>query len=82
MKTNKDYTFEYAPHGKKSSYGVITVPKGTSITNMTALGEDTNYNFVNDFKWIDENYPEVSNIMKHDAIYYGINVPKEYVDTK
>lgn len=80
MKTNKDYTFEYAPHGKTSSYGVIIVPKGTRVSNMTALGIDKNYHFVNEYKWIDENYPEVSSILKHDVKYYGINVPKEYID--
>lgn len=79
MELSKDYTFEYAPHGKHSSYGVITVPKGTKLTHQTACGIDKNYHFVNEFKWIDENYPTVSNIMLHDVMYYGINVPKEYV---
>lgn len=74
MKTNKDYTVEFM------NYGEITVPKGTLLTNMTAMGIDTNYHFVNDFKWITEKYPEISSILKHDLTYHGINVPKEYVE--
>jgi hypothetical protein len=53
----------------------IEVPAGTAITHQTALGYDENYNFVNDFSWIPKDMP----LMLHDAIYYGINIPKEYV---
>lgn len=53
----------------------IVVPKGTRITHRTALGTDPNYNFVDDLSWIDKKYP----LLHHDAYYYGINVPKEYV---
>lgn len=80
MKTNQDYTFEYAPCGKSSSFGEITVPKGTRLTHMTALGIDKNYHFVYEMSWIDRDYPSVSSILKHDVTYYGINVPKEFVD--
>lgn len=74
MKTNQDVTMEF------KRYGEITIPKGTRLTHETANGYDINYHFVNEFAWIDENYPEIANIMTHDAIYYGINIPKEFVD--
>lgn len=65
--TTQDVTLEFMHHGE------ITIPKGTRVTNQTALGVDENYNFVDDLSWID------SPILRHDATYYGINVPKEFV---
>jgi len=58
----------------------ITIPAGTRLTHKTALGDDPNYNFVNDLSFIDKrNWP----ILYHDAYYYGIDISKEYViDTK
>lgn len=73
MKTKKDFTVEFMGYGK------ITVPAGTETTNQTAMGIDFNYNFVNEFGWIKKNYPEIDRILLHDATYYGINVPKEYL---
>lgn len=77
FKTNtlkKDYTLKFR------NYGTITVPKGTQVSNKTAEGFDDNYNFVTDFNWIEENYPTIKDLLKHDAYYYGINVPKEYLN--
>ena len=75
MKTNKDYTVNYRDHG------IITVPKGTKVTHQTAMGKDKNYHFVDDLSWIK---PHVNGIPRygllHDVKYYGIDVPKEYVD--
>ncbi len=73
MKTKKDFTVEFM------GYGQITVPAGTETTNQTAMGIDLNYNFVNEYGWIKNNYPEISNILLHDVKYHGINVPKEYL---
>jgi hypothetical protein len=56
----------------------ITIPKGTRITHQTAIGFDSNYCFVDDLTWIPKNQP----LLRHDAFYYGINVPSEYVATK
>ena len=70
----KDYTVNF------KDYGTITVPKGTKTTNQTACGIDENYNFVNEYDWIDTNYKSVASILKHDVIYYGINVPKEFLN--
>lgn len=61
------------------NYGNITVPKGTAITNQTAVGFDSKYNFVNEYEWIDRDYPEFANILKMDAHHYGINIPAEFV---
>lgn len=65
------------------NYGEITVPKGTRLTNKTAMGVDKEekYFFVEDFKWMYRDYPEYANILEHDAAYYGINIPKKYIET-
>lgn len=73
MKTNKDYSVNFR------EYGNIVVPKGT-VTNKTACGIDKNYHFVNSFEWINENYPIVATLLKHDVYHYGINVPKELIE--
>lgn len=73
MKTAKNYTTVF------KHYGEITVPAGTRITHMTAMGMDEKIHFVNEFGWIDKNYPEFSSILKMDAQNYGIDVPIEYV---
>lgn len=74
MKTNQDFTTKFR------DYADITVPKGTKLTHRTAMGIDKNYHFVDDFKWIAAAYPEIDNILKYDMMYYGIDVPKEFVD--
>lgn len=74
MKTNTNVTIPFM------NYGDITIPKGTELTHQTAMGIDRNYHFVNDLSFIDRDYPTVSSILKHDATYYGINIPKEFVD--
>lgn len=73
MKTIKDYTTKF------KDFGIVTVPKGTKVTNNTAMGHDINYHFVNSFDWVDQNYKSVANILKMDLQSYGLNVPKEYV---
>ena len=74
MRTKEDFTTNY------KIYGEITVPKGTRVTNQTACGIDKNYHFVNEFAWVKKNYPTIDNILIHDLIYYGLNVPKEFID--
>lgn len=74
MKTNQDVTINFR------DYGNITIPKGTKVTHMTAMGIDKNYHFVDEFQWICDNYKDIERILKHDAIYYGINIPKEYIE--
>lgn len=61
-------------------YGLITIPKGTKVTSQTACGYDENYNFVDSYAWIKENYPNISGILKHDVYYHGINIPKEFIE--
>lgn len=75
MKTNKDYTIK-----NYRGYGEITVPAGTIVTNQTAMGLDENYHFVNDFGWIDKNYPKIARVLKHEATYYGIDIPIEFIE--
>jgi hypothetical protein len=74
MKTKQDVTIKFR------DYGEITVPKGTRLTHRTASGIDKNYHFVDDLKWIDTNYPKINGILKFDATYYGIDIPKKFVD--
>lgn len=78
MKTNRDYTLRFKV--ANSDYGMITIPKGTRVTHQTALGIDKNYHFVNEYDWIDKNYPNIANLLKMDIHSYGINIPKEYVE--
>lgn len=74
MKTSKDYTVNFKCHG------LITVPKGTKLTHVTACGIDKNYHFVNDFSWVEEINGLKQYGLLHDLTYYGVNVPKEFVD--
>ena len=78
MKTKKDYKVNFKV--SNSDYGILTIPKGTKVTNQTACGIDKNYHFVNDFSWV----KDVDGIKQygliHDLTYYGINVPKEFVE--
>lgn len=60
-------------------YGKVIVPKGTSTTNLTALGMDPDYNFVDEFDWIDKDYPAYANILKMDMKSYGLHIPEEYL---
>jgi hypothetical protein len=75
---NKDYTTNFKVG--KSDYGMLTIPKGTKITNMTAIGYDPLYNFVDDFSWVPTHEDGTKQYgLLHDLKYYGINVPKEFV---
>lgn len=62
-------------------YGEIVVPKGTRITHRTAMGVDENYHFVDDLRWIETNYKSINKVLRHDAYYYGIDIPKEFIET-
>ena len=53
----------------------IVIPAGTRTTHKTALGIDPNYNFIDDFSFIPKDMP----LLKHDAMYYGIDIPAEDV---
>lgn len=74
MKTKKDYTVNFMHFGK------VTVPQGTKLTHKTAMGIDRTYHFVDEFDWIDKNYPDYAPILKDEVSGRGINVPKEFVD--
>jgi hypothetical protein len=73
--TKEDVTMKYR------GYGEITIPKGTRLTNNTAMGVDKNYNFVADLSWIPTyNDGTVRSGLIHDADYYGINIPKHLTE--
>lgn len=74
----EDVTINFKAYG--IDYGELTVPKGTAITNQTAMGVDENYNFVADLSWVplDENGNKQSGLL-HDLEYRGLNIPAEHV---
>lgn len=74
MKTKQDVKIKFR------EYGEIIIPKGTRVSHQTACGFDVNYHFVTDLSWIDRDYPKINGILKFDANYYGIDIPKEFVD--
>lgn len=79
MKTSKEYKVEYKV--ANCDYGTITVPKGTRLTHMTALGGDKNYHFVDEFDWYKPELKSYARVMAvHNFVHHGINVPKEYVE--
>jgi hypothetical protein len=79
MKTKKDYTVRFKV--ANVDYGNITVPKGTPLTHRTACGIDKNYHFVSDFSWVKPHEDGTKQYgLLHDLKYYGINVPKEFVE--
>ena len=61
------------------NYGPIIVPTGTRTTHKTAVDIDENVNFVDEFNWIDTDYPTIANILKMDVKNYGIDIPKKYL---
>ena len=73
MRTNADYTTTF------KDYGEITVPKGTRVTHQTTVGVDEKYHFIDEFGWVERDYPEISRVLKHDLMYYGLNVPKKFI---
>lgn len=74
MRTKQDVIINFREYGK------ITIPKGTRLTHETTCGIDGKYHFVNEFGWIDRDYKDVANILKHDVMYYGIDIPVEFID--
>jgi len=79
MKTNQDYTVAFKV--ANSDYGNITVPKGTLLTHITASGIDKNYHFLADLSWVKPHEDGTKQYgLLHDLKYYGINVPKEFVE--
>ncbi|WP_298845614.1 hypothetical protein [uncultured Clostridium sp.] len=50
------------------------------MTHNTAIGFDRNYHFVDEFAWIEDDYPHIKNILKMDTMRRGLNVPKEFVE--
>lgn len=55
-------------------HGKLTVPKGTKVSNRTAIEPtDGSWFFVDEFGFIDP-------WLKHDAVHYGIQVKAEDVE--
>lgn len=76
MKTVRDYKV-----AKFKQYGEVIVPKGTVVKRHYEPNGDGSYShFVDEFDWIDDSYPEYSNILKMDVENYGIIIPLTYLD--
>lgn len=54
----------------------VVIPRGTRTTHNTACGYDPKYNFVDDLSWIPNHLP----LLRHDATFYGINLPAEKLE--
>jgi len=74
MKTKQAVTLVFR------EYGNITIPKGTRLTHKTAMGIDKEYHFVDDLSFIERDYKDIASTLRHDATYYGINIPVEFVE--
>ena len=62
-------------------YGELVIPKGTQITNQTAMGIDPAYNFVNDFSWVPRHADGLKQYgLLHDLKYSGLNIPLEEIE--
>jgi hypothetical protein len=55
----------------------LVIPKGTRCRPITEGGTAGRY-WVDDLAWIDE---KANGMLKHDATYYGIDIPAEMVET-
>jgi hypothetical protein len=84
LRTMKDYLVKgFNPGSGPAPYPPFVVPAGTRVSHMTAMGEDPNYHFVDEFEWVKKssiaewchNWDFVISDMKT----YGIDIPKEYV---
>ena len=67
------FTF-YNGQELKDYHRLVTIPKGVRVTNKTACGVDNNYNFVDEFEFVD------NILIKMDLETHGANVPKEFVE--
>jgi len=73
-KTIKDYpvrAFGYS----------FTVPAGSTVSNVTACGNDDNYRFWRDWQAVAKQVTGFKHsILAHDLTYYGLNIPAEYCE--
>lgn len=59
----------------------FTVPAGSTVSNMTALGPDDAYHFWEDFSEVAEKVTGFKDSMlRHDLDKYGLNIPDEYCE--
>tara|TARA_R110000772_G_scaffold145445_2_gene255338 strand:- start:1834 stop:2298 length:465 start_codon:yes stop_codon:yes gene_type:complete len=76
MRTTQDFT-----HINFKNHENIIVPEGTLVAQQKDIhSEEKRVFFVNEFDWIEDKYPEISKILKHDAIHYGLIIPEEYIN--
>lgn len=79
---NKHKTAKTIADYKVKAFGwEITVPKGSTVSNKTACGNDDNYRF-----WSDWQAPVFAltgyknSILAHDLTHYGLNIPAEFCE--
>ena len=73
-KTIKEYEVKF--------YGYdIVIPVGSTVCNKTAIDNDDDYRYWEDWKEYAEKVTGFANsCLAHDLTYYGINVPAEYCE--
>ena len=57
------------------NYGDLIIPAGTQTRKI-----NNNHHVVNEFGWISRKYPEICNILLHDATYYGIRIDESSIE--
>jgi len=73
-KTIKKYT--------TNRYGYdLVIPKGSTVTNSTACGDDDSYRFWTNFHAeVEQITGFKDSILKHDLTHYGLDIPAEYCE--
>ena len=79
MKTTLKTAVTTKPYEVKAYGYTIIVPEGSRVSNHTAMGNDDNYRFWQDWRKTAEKLTGFKNsILAHDLNYRGINVPADY----
>jgi hypothetical protein len=59
----------------------LVIPKGSTVTNNTALGPDDNVRFwAVDLEYIKEITGFPDSMLRHDLTFYGLNIPAEFCE--
>jgi hypothetical protein len=59
----------------------LVIPKGSTVTNQTALGPDDNYHFWNvSLEYVEKITGVKNSILLFDLAHYGLNIPAEFCE--
>lgn len=83
MKTKQTYKASLTIKDYPTTFGgyTFTVPAGSKVSNMTACGSNDEYRFLEGVSEVAEKVTGLKgSILRHDLIYYGLNIPQEYCE--